>query len=274
MITLSGLISALVPTPMNRWPTHLLLAVICFLCTTKPAAAQINIAAAGDLQFVMPEIAHRFEVQTGHRVRVTYGSSGNFFQQIENGAPFDLFFSANLDYPQKLAHDGFAEPDSLYEYAQGKLVLWTTNSSPLDIHKGMELLVDPAVKKVAIANPQHAPYGQAAVAAMKSRGIFEKARSKLVLGENVSQTLSFVASGAADVGLVALSLAASPSVKPTGRFVEIPSGAYPPIRQACLILKSSREKEIARQFLAFIRSPAISALLRDYGFDVPTRSGE
>jgi molybdate transport system substrate-binding protein len=258
---------------MKNSPIRIVLIVICLLTLARVTFAQITIAAAGDLQSVMPEIARRFQTQTGSQVRVTFGSSGNFLQQLANGAPFDLFFSANLDYPKKLQQDGFAEPGSLYEYAQGKLVIWVLNSSALDIHQGMRLLVGSSVGKIAIANPQHAPYGQAAVAAMKNRGIYDQVKSKLVLGENVSQALSFAISGSADVGFVALSLAISPGVKEKGRFAEVPRDDYPAIRQACVILKSSKHKEIARQFLGFIKTPAISALLREYGFDLPESAG-
>jgi molybdate transport system substrate-binding protein len=246
--------------------------LMSLLIPAQPTFAQTRIAAAGDLEWVMAEVAHRFEDETQDRIEVTYGSSGNFFQQLENGAPFDLFFSANLDYPRKLEQDGFAEAGSLYEYAEGKLVTWVPNSSSLDVDQGIELLVNGSITKIAIANPRHAPYGEAAVAAMRHEGIYDKVQSKLVLGENVSQALSFVVSGSADVGLVALSLALSPSVREKGRFAEISRADYPAIRQACVILKSSKNKEIARQFLKFMRTPAISALLRDYGFDVPDRS--
>lgn len=257
---------------MNRSCSGLVFTLMSLFILAKAALAQTTIAAAGDLEWVMAEVAHRFEQETRNRMEVTYGSSGNFFQQLENGAPFDLFFSANVDYPRKLEQEGLVEGGSLYEYAQGKLVIWVRSSSSLDVHQGIELLLSDSVKKIAIANPQHAPYGQAAVSAMKNRRVYDQVHSKLVLGENVAQALSFVVSGSADVGLVALSQALSPSVREKGRFAEISRSDYPPIRQACVILKSSRNKEIARQFLEFVRTPAISALLRDYGFDVPDRS--
>lgn len=254
---------------MRNFVQRLVFIFACMMIMEHMAVAQMSIAAAGDLQFFMSNVAQRFQAETGKQVRVTYGSSGNFFQQLENGAPFDLFFSANLDYARKLLDEGFAEPGSLYEYAQGKLVIWVPNSSWLDLRRGLQLLADPSVRKIAIANPQHAPYGQAAVAAMKSRGLYQNVQSKLILGENVSQTFSFVAAGAAEVGLVALALTVSPNVKEKGRFAEVPSDSYPQIRQACVILKSSQNKETARQFLAFIKTPAIAHLLREYGFDVP-----
>ena len=231
-------------------------------------AQEITVAAAADLQFAMQDVAVRFQKEKGKTVKVTYGSSGNFFQQIQNGDPFDMFFSANLDYPKKLESAGLIEPGSFYPYANGKIVIWVTNESKLDLKSGMQVLLDPSVKKIAVANPQHAPYGQAAVAAMQKANIYGKVKDKFVLGENISQTASFVVSGAADIGIVALSLALSPNMKDKGRYVEVPSGDYPPIEQACVILKSSRNKETAGQFLFFFKSGAIADVLKSYGFDV------
>src|ERR1700683_789781 len=228
-----------------------LIAVLAVSCISQLCIAQeITVAAAADLQFAMQDVAARFQKETGKTVKLTYGSSGNFFQQIQNGAPFDVFFSANLPY------------------AKGKIVIWVRNDSKLDLSSGMQALLDPSIKKIAVANPEHAPYGQAAVAAMQNDKIYEKVKDKFVLGENISQTASFVVSGGADVGIVALALALSPNMKDKGRYVEVPAGEYPPIEQACVILASSRNKETARQFLAFIKTPAIGDLLRSYGFDV------
>jgi molybdate transport system substrate-binding protein len=238
------------------------------------AAQQITVAAAADLQFAMQEVAARFQKETAKTVKVIYGSSGNFFQQIQNGAPFDMFFSANLDYPKKLEAAGLIERGSFYPYAKGKIVIWVRNESKLDLNSGMKVLMDPSVKKIAIANPQHAPYGQAAVAAMQKENIYDKVKDKFVLGENISQTASFVVSGSADVGIVALSLALSPNMKDKGRYAEIPAEEYPAIEQACVIVKSSKNKETARQFLAFIKTAAIADVLRRYGFDVPGGSAK
>jgi molybdate transport system substrate-binding protein len=234
-------------------------------------AQEITVAAAADLQFAMQDVAVRFQKQTGKMIKVTYGSSGNFFQQIQNGAPFDMFFSANLDYPKKLEAAGLIEPGSFYPYADGKIVIWIKNDSKLDLKSGLQVLLDPAVKKIAVANPQHAPYGQAAVAAMQKANIYEKVKDKFVLGENISQTASFVVSGAADVGIVALSLALSPNMKDAGRYMNVTSGDYPPIEQACVILKSSRNKEAAGQFLSYFKSDAVADILKNYGFDVSSR---
>jgi molybdate transport system substrate-binding protein len=233
-------------------------------------AQEITVAAAADLQFAMQDVAARFQKETGKTVKVVYGSSGNFFQQIQNGAPFDMFFSADADYPRKLEAAGLAQPGSVYQYARGKLVVWVSNGSKLDLSSGMQVLLDPSIKKIAIANPQHAPYGKAAVAAMQKANIYEKVKDKFVLGENISQTASFVVSGAADVGIVSLSLALSPNMKDSGRYVEVPTGDYPPIEEACVMLKSSRNQDTAGQFLSYFKSNAVADIFKTYGFDVPS----
>jgi molybdate transport system substrate-binding protein len=166
---------------------------------------------------------------------------------------------------------GLTEPGSYYEYAKGKIVVWVPKDSTLDLSSGLQALLSPSIKKIAVANPQHAPYGQAAVAAMQKAGIYDKVKDKLVLGENISQTASFVVSGSADVGIVALSLALSPNMKDKGRYAEIPATQYPPIEQACVILNSSKNKETAKQFLSFIKTAEVTQTLRRYGFDVQSR---
>ncbi|MGH9538694.1 MAG: molybdate ABC transporter substrate-binding protein [Terriglobales bacterium] len=249
--------------------------ILAFLAFAVPlsarfaAAQKITIAAAADLQFAFQDVGARFEKATGKKLRVIYGSSGNFFAQLQNGAPFDLFFSADIDYPKRLEASGLAEGGSLYPYANGKIVLWARHESKLDLSRGLQILVDPSVRKIAIANPEHAPYGRAAVAALRHENLYDKVSAKLVLGENISQAASFVVSGSADAGIVALSLAVSPSMKDRGKFVEISAADYPPIEQAAVILKSSPHQEAARQFLAFLKTPAIQDLLRSYGFSLP-----
>jgi molybdate transport system substrate-binding protein len=235
-------------------------------------AQEIAVAAASDLQFAMQDLAARFQKQTGKAVKPTYGSSGNFFQQIKNGAPFDMFFSANLAYPRRLEDAELTEPGSYYQYATGKIVIWVPNESKLDLKSGMQVLLDPSIKKIAVANPQHAPYGQAAVAAMQKENVYDKVKEKSVLGENISQTATFIFSGAADVGIVALSLAVSPNMKDKGRYVEIPAADYPPIEQACVILRSSKNKVVATEFLSFIKTAAVADTFKQYGFDVANTS--
>jgi len=241
------------------------------LAAQLSSAQELTIAAAADLQFAMFDLGARFQKQSGTRVKLLYGSSGNFAQQIQNGAPFDMFFSANLDYPKQLEASGLTEPGTFYGYGKGKLVLWAPNESELDLTSGLKALLNPAVNKIAIANPEHAPYGKAAVAAMQQEKIYDRVKDKLVLGENISQTASFVTSGGADVGIVALSLALSPNMKDRGRYLEIPASDYPAIEQACVILRASKNKDTARKFLEFIKTPPAKEILRDYGFDVPEK---
>jgi len=248
--------------------SSLLLIVAFVLIAEMVTAQELTIAAAADLQSAMQEISTRFQQKTSHPIKVIYGSSGNFAQQIQSGAPFDMFFSANLDYPKQLEASGLTEPDSFYQYAKGKIVIWVPNDSRIDVQSGMRSLLAPSVRKIAIANPQHAPYGKAAVSAMRTEGVYDKVKDKLVLGENISQTASFVVSGSVDVGIVALSLALSPNMKDKGRYIEIPSTDYPPIEQACVITRSSKNTAIARTFLEFVKTDAIKDLLRTYGFEV------
>jgi molybdate transport system substrate-binding protein len=147
-------------------------------------------------------------------------------------------------------------------------VVWVLKDSTLDVSSGLHSLLSPSIRKIAVADPQHAPYGQAAVAAMQKEGIYDNVKDKFVLGENISQTASFVVSGSADVGIVALSLVLSPNMRDKGRFVEVSAADYPPIEQACVILKSSKNKETAKQFLSFIKTAEVAEILRLYGFDV------
>lgn len=247
----------------------IVLASWCAFALPSAVAQEITVAAASDLQFAFQDVAARFEKETGKPVKLTFGSSGNFFTQLQNGAPFDLFFSADIEYPKKLEAAGLAEPGTLYPYATGKIVLWVRNESKLDLGRGLQVLLDPRVNKIAIANPAHAPYGRAAVAAMQHEQLYDKVSSKFVLGENISQTAAFVVSGAADIGIVALSLSLAPTMKEKGRYAEIPSDEYLPIEQAAIVLKASKNKDAARQFLAFLKTPAILELLHGYGFTVP-----
>jgi molybdate transport system substrate-binding protein len=257
---------------MNLRKSSLIAVLVVAFLSQLCVAQEITVAAAADLQFAMQDIATRFQKETGKAVKLIYGSSGNFFQQISNGAPFDMFFSANLDYAKRLETAGLTDPGSYYQYARGKIVIWVPKESKIDLSSGMQVLRNPSVQKIAIANPQHAPYGQAAVAVMQKEDVYERVKDKFVLGENIAETASLVVSGAADVGIVALSLALSPNMKDKGRYVEVPSGEYPPIEQACVILGSSKNKETAKQFLSFIKTAAAADTLRRYGFDVPNTS--
>jgi molybdate transport system substrate-binding protein len=239
--------------------------VLCF-CATASFAQEITVAAAADLSSVLPEVAARFEKATGRKVQIAFGSSGNFFLQLENGAPFDLFLSADEQYPQRLESDGLAQPGSLYEYAVGKLVLYVPNGSRVNPAQGLRVLLLPEVRQIAIANPQHAPYGRAAMEALRKAGLYDVVKGKLVMGENISQAAQFVQSGNADAGIIALSLAVSPAMTSAGRYAELPVSGYTPLQQAAVILKSSREKQTAALFLDYLRRPEITGLLAHYGF--------
>lgn len=231
-------------------------------------------AAASDLNFAFHEIAAGFEKQTGHTLRASYGSSGNFFAQIQSGAPFDIFFSADAEYPRKLETAGLAQPGSLYIYAIGRIVLWAPRGSPAlrkeDFGKdGMRVLLNPAVRKIAIANPKHAPYGRAAVAALKYFGIYEQVESRLVYGENVSQAAQFVESGNAQAGILALSLASAPPMKDRGEMWLVPEEAHPRLEQVAVILRAARSPKAARALLDYLRGRDGQAILKRYGFQLP-----
>lgn len=246
--------------------------ILCIAFSQTCPAQEVTVGAAADLQYAMEEIASQFQKDSGKAVKVTYGSSGNFFQQIQNGAPFDMFFSANLDYPKKLEAAGLIEPGSSYSYARGRIVVWVPKGSKVALNSGPSALLDPRVKKISIANPLHAPYGQAAVAALQKEGLYDKVRHKFVLGENISQAASFVVSGSADAGIVALALALSPTMREKGRYLEIPPGDYAPIEQGCVILKSAKDKDTANKFLTFVKSRAVAEILAHYGFGVQSRA--
>jgi molybdate transport system substrate-binding protein len=193
--------------------------------------------------------------------------------QIENGAPFDVFLSADIDYPRRLERAGLTERGTLFQYATGHIVLWTRNDSGIDLRGGLSVLTNANVRRVAIANPRHAPYGRAAVAALRHEQLYERVRSKLVLGENISQAAQFVQSGNAQVGVLALSLALAPALKAAGRYVAIPESFYPSIDQAAVVLATSRQKAIARQFMDFLKKPENVSMLESYGLAPPRAAG-
>jgi molybdate transport system substrate-binding protein len=255
--------------------TTIALFVLLYVLAAAPARSQeIAIAAAADLKFAMTDLATQYEKQAGVKVKVSYGSSGNFFAQLQNGAPFDLFFSADIDYAKKLAAVGLAEPGTLYEYAIGRIVIWAPAGSNLNVSSlGWKALLDDSIQKIAIANPEHAPYGRAAVSAMQKAGIYGQVKAKLVYGENISQAAQFVQSGNAQVGILALSLAISPAMNPAKSW-EIPADMYPPIGQATIVLKNAKNKSAALAFLKFIKSEPAKATLAKYGFSFPTGTGD
>lgn len=229
----------------------------------------LYVAAASDLRFALTEIVETFEQRYSVRVVTTFGSSGQLASQIEQGAPFDVFFSANEAFVSGLAAKGHVDPASTVVYAIGRIVVWVRQDSPVSIRTGVRALGDPRVRFVAIANPQHAPYGVAAVEALKRSGLYEKVRGKLVLGENISQTLQFAQTGNADAAIVALSLAVAPPVQATGRFILIPAILHDPIRQGAGIVVRTAHPQLARALLAAIVSDEGRSTLRRYGFGIP-----
>jgi molybdate transport system substrate-binding protein len=252
--------------PLLRRAAPLVLALLaCGSCARPPAPSRrVTVAAASDLRFALDEVTAAFErARPGVEVRASYGSSGSFYAQIRNGAPFDAFLSADIEYPRRLREAGLGLPDSLFTYGVGRIVLWVRAQSKLDPAAALR---DPAVRRFAIANPAHAPYGRAAEAALRSLGVYNELKTKLVLGEDISQTFGFIENGAADAGIVALSLALTPVARAEGRYWEIPSDAYPRIDQAGLLLKDSPD---SRAFFDFLRGTGGRAILKKYGFSPP-----
>jgi molybdate transport system substrate-binding protein len=234
-------------------------------------AREVRVAAAADLKFAFDELAAEFERKHPEiKVRPSYGSSGTFFAQLSNEAPFDLYLSADIDYPRKLVEQGKAEKQSEFLYAVGQIVVWVPNGSKLDVEAlGMNALVDPAVKKVAIANPKHAPYGRAAEAAMQKQGVYDRVKDRLVLGENIAQAAQFVESGAADVGVIALSLALAPAMRERGRYWLVPLDAYPRLEQGGVVLKWAKDREAAELLRGFMTDRQGREILKKYGFILP-----
>ncbi len=239
-----------------------------------PAVAQSadkpNIAAAADLQFALPEVAAAFQEATGKIVQLSFGSSGNFARQLREGAPFELFFSADENFVFDLAKDGIARDDGEL-YAIGRIVLIVPNGSPLKADGSLAdlgaALADGRLDKFAIANPDHAPYGKRAEEALRHRGLWPAIQSKLVFGENVSQAAQFATSANAQGGIIAYSLALSPKVRALGQFALIPAEWHEPLRQRMALMKTAGA--VASEFYAFAKSPPAREIFRRYGFALP-----
>jgi molybdate transport system substrate-binding protein len=247
--------------------------ILLVSCLSGGVTAQdLTIAAAVDLDSALRDLASHFEQKTGSKLTLSFGSSGNLYSQIQTGAPYDLFFSADEQYPQKLVAASLMDSTSLRTYAIGHLVLWVPDSLGIDPKLKMDLLLQPRVQHIAIANPQHAPYGRAAMAALEHFGLKDKVAAKLVFGENISQAAQFVQSGNAQAALIALSLALSPVMTGAGEYWELPSNSYPQLRQVVGIVSSSKHKQAAQAFLDYVTSPEAAKVLEQYGFAVS--SGE
>ena len=229
-----------------------------------PVTGEVLIAAAADLQYAMDSMVKVFSGKVRDvDIKPVYGSSGTFFQQISNDAPFDVFFSADLEYPEKLErmHKTLSPVKA---YGTGQLVLWSNKTDPS--LAGMNTLLSGAVTKIAIANPAHAPYGRRAEESLKYYKLYDKVRDKLVIGENISQTAQFVSSGAADIGLIALSLALSPRMQKAGKYWLIPEASHQPLKQGFVLLQHAKDNDGAQKFAAFVGTPEARSILQYFGF--------
>ncbi|MEW6611245.1 MAG: molybdate ABC transporter substrate-binding protein [Pseudomonadota bacterium] len=232
-------------------------------------AESLRIAAAADLVYCLDDLNALFKKQHPQAdVKLSTGSSGNFFAQIQGGAPYDVFLSADMKYPQALVQAGLADPASLTRYAIGRIALWTLRRD-VDVSRGLVVLKDPAVRRIAIANPSHAPYGRAAQSAMARAGVWDAVQGRLIMGENISQTAQFVQSGNADVGVVALSLLKSPKLAGQGSYYAVPLDSYPRMDQGLVLTRRGAANPLARAYIEFLRSAEARAVFNRYGFLLP-----
>lgn len=242
--------------------------VLASLFFAAPAwATDLQVAAASSTKDALDELVARFEQETKNHVEVTYGASGKFFTQIQQGAPFDLYFSADHEYPSKLFQQGLSEAPT--RYGRGRLVLWAPKGSSLDLKK-LETLSSPKVRTISIANPDLAPYGRAAVEVMRASKLYQQLEGKLVKGENISQAAQFADKGGADVAFLSLSLAVSPRLKERGRYRILPASLHHPIDLDAVVLKGNKESKkiaIARQFLRYCTSPQSREVWGRYGLE-------
>jgi molybdate transport system substrate-binding protein len=249
-----------------RWRAALWLLPALLVCGPVQAA-RITVAAAADLKFAMDEIVSAFLVENpADAVETVYGSSGRFFAQIQQGAPYDLFFSADIQYPRELAKAGLAG-SAVQAYARGRLVLWSPD--PGVLRRGLEGLGDAGVRRIAIANPRHAPYGKRAEEALRAAGLWARVEGKLVYGENVAQTAQMVQSGNAQAGLIALSLALSRELGRHGGYLLLPESLHAPLEQGFVLTPQGARQPLSGRFAAFIHTAAAQAILARWGFQLP-----
>ena len=238
------------------------------LAFAGPVNGNLRLAAAADLEPVLPPILEQFQAKTGIHVDASYKSSGTLTTQIENGAPFDLFLAADMSFPQRIITAGLGDANLPTPYARGTLVLWTRNDSPFH-HLSLDTLLNPALKKVAIANPQTAPYGRAAQASLENLGVYAKLKPNLVIAENIAQTAQYAESGNADVGLISLTSALTEQMKTAGHYFVMPNTSYPPILQGAVVLKHAHSRDAAYKLLDFLMSPTVEKQLAQRGLDPP-----
>lgn len=247
-------------------------AFVCAGACAATAAEPLSIAAAANLAYVLKPLNAAFAAANpGVAITSQTGASGSLVAQIVNGAPFDVFLSADVEFPRKLIRAGGAEKTSLAIFAYGKLVLWTARESPGPFADVTQVIQEPGIHKVAIANPETAPYGRAALETLQKLNLLPAVRPKLVTGENIGMTAEYVSTGAADVGFVALSLLKSPSKPPAGRWFEVPPELYTPIAQAAVITNQGRDNASAKRYLAFLASAPARDCFRTFGYGLPPR---
>lgn len=237
----------------------------------KPAAAVVSVAAAANLTYAIEALNLEFQAHhPGARITTTLGASGSLFAQIRHGAPYDVFLSADTQYPAELAAAGAGVSATLQTFARGRLVLWTTNPR-LPMSDLKAALTSPALRKLAIAQPRSAPYGRAAQTVLEQLGLWSTLAPRLVIGENIAQAAQFVETGNADAGFVALSFVLSRRLAGRGSYLEIPAPAYPGVTLAhgAILTQHGRENVTARQYLEFLRSSAAQRILRDQGYSSP-----
>lgn len=242
----------------------LVIALFAVCALAAHAQQTLRIAAAADLQPLLPSVLAQFTAKTGIRTETSYKSSATLATAIINGAPFDLFLAADFSFPQRVINSGRAEEAAPTAYARGTLVLWTRNDSPFHA-LSIKSLRNPALRSIAIANPQHAPYGRAAEAALHYLGVYAALKPKLVVAENIAQAAQYADSGNAQIGFLSLTSALTPRLKRSGHFLEVPRDAYPPILQGSVVIKNSPNAEAAHRFLAFLASPPVARQLEADG---------
>lgn len=241
-----------------------LISALLLLWTGPVSAAEVRVAVASNFAPVMPALAERFERESGHRLQVALGASGKIYAQIRHGAPFEVFLSADADKPAQLERDGLAVPGSRFTYALGRLVLWSPQPGRVD---GEGAVLDRGhFRKLALANPRLAPYGQAAVEVLRARGLYERLQPRFVMGENIAQAHQFVASGSAELGFVALAQVRQNGLPIAGSAWIVPDALHAPIRQDAVLLEAGRRQPAAQAFLTFLRSAPARAIVQAYGY--------
>ncbi len=240
--------------------------LILFLCPLSLWAQSLRVAVAANAQFVMEQLKTAFQKKSGIIVESIVSSSGKLTTQIQQGAPYDVFLSADMEYPQTLYKGGLTTAAPVV-YAYGSLVLWTAGDLP--VSADLKVLADPAVRHVAIANPATAPYGEAAIGFLKAKNKLALIKNKIVYGESIAQVNQYILSGAAEVGFTAKSVVLDPSLSKRGHWVDLPTTGYSPIAQGVVVLKRTTQPKAAGQFLQFLRSPEAWRILQQFGYRSP-----